>query len=55
MNLPDFIVSNFRLKLFSLVMAILIWGTIHLATRGDKTPSGPGSPTNAPAASPFRS
>jgi hypothetical protein len=33
MKLRDLILHNFRLKVFSLLIAVLIWETIHLATR----------------------
>jgi len=39
MSLHDFIFTNFRRKLFSLMLAILIWLTIHFA---DKQRQGTG-------------
>jgi hypothetical protein len=39
MKLRDLILHNLRLKLFSLLIAVLVWETVHLATRH----SGPGS------------
>lgn len=33
MRLRDLILHNFRLKMFALLMAVLLWETIHLATR----------------------
>jgi hypothetical protein len=33
MKLRDLILHNFRLKVFSLVIAVLLWETIHLATK----------------------
>jgi hypothetical protein len=33
MSLHDFIFTNFRRKLFSLMLAILIWLTIHFAEK----------------------
>jgi hypothetical protein len=33
MKLRDLILHNFRLKLFSVLLAALIWETIHLATQ----------------------
>jgi hypothetical protein len=47
MNFRDLIVHNFRLKLFSLLIALLIWETINLATK-----RYPGSSKSSPAASP---
>ncbi len=39
MKLPDLILHNFRLKVFSFVMAVLVWITMHLATQREKEPS----------------
>ena len=33
MKLHDLLLRNFWLKLFSLLMAVLLWETIHLATK----------------------
>jgi hypothetical protein len=33
MKFRDLILHNFRLKLFSLLIAFLVWETIHLATK----------------------
>jgi hypothetical protein len=48
MKLRDLIQHNFRLKLFSLLIAVLVWETIHLATRNPGSVSGffTGSRTN---------
>jgi hypothetical protein len=48
MKLQDLILHNFRLKLFSLLIALLVWETIHLAIRRESdAPAGsPPSPTN---------
>jgi hypothetical protein len=37
MKLRDLILHNLRLKLFSLLIAVLIWETIHLATKSRLT------------------
>lgn len=39
MSIRDLILHNFRRKLFALLLAILIWLTIHFA---DKRQRGPG-------------
>lgn len=33
MKVRDLVLHNFRLKLISLLVAVLLWTTIHLATR----------------------
>jgi hypothetical protein len=35
MKLQDLILHNLRLKLFALLIAVLLWVTIHLATTGE--------------------
>jgi hypothetical protein len=48
MKLQDLILHNFRLKLFSLLIALLVWETIHLAIRRDSgaAAGSSSSPTN---------
>ncbi|MBI5388005.1 MAG: hypothetical protein HZA90_25355 [Verrucomicrobia bacterium] len=54
MKLRDLILHNFQLKLFSLVLAVLVWESIHLFIRRDA--GGSFLPfvtqTNAPPPSP---
>lgn len=47
MDFRDLIFRNFRRKLFSLLLAILIWATIHFADRHHKQTSVPAIPTNS--------
>ena len=42
MKLHDLILRNFRLKLFALLTAWLLWETIHLATKSSPDGSSPG-------------
>jgi hypothetical protein len=53
MKLRDLILRDFRLKLFSLLIAWLLWETIHLGTRSASDTASPGHswtpPTNSPA------
>ena len=54
MKLRDLILHNFQLKLLSLLMAVLIWSTIHVATKPESNGSLLPflSRTNPPAAQP---
>jgi hypothetical protein len=47
MDFRDLIFRNFRRKLFSLVLAILIWTTIHFADQHRRQTSTPALPTNS--------
>jgi hypothetical protein len=38
MKLHDLILHNFRLKLFALLTAVLVWVTVHLVTSGNLGP-----------------
>jgi hypothetical protein len=53
MKLRDLVLRDFRLKLFSLLVAWLLWETIHLGTRSpsESGPTGHSwtTETNAPA------
>jgi hypothetical protein len=40
MSLHDLIYTNFRRKLFSLMLAILIWLTIHFADKQNRGTAG---------------
>ncbi len=40
MSLHDLIFTNFRRKLFSLLLAILIWLTIHFADKQNRGAAG---------------
>ena len=46
MNLRDLILHNFRLKVFSLLIGVLIWETIHLSIK--RRSAGPSSPAAVP-------
>ena len=35
MKLHDLVLHNWRLKLFALATAVLVWVTVHLATSGN--------------------
>ena len=41
MKLPDLIQHNFRLKLMSVLIAVLAWEAIHLATQRESEASRP--------------
>jgi hypothetical protein len=41
MKFRDLIIHNFRLKVFSVLIALLIWETINLAIKRDLASSGP--------------
>jgi len=47
----DLILTNFRRKLFALLLAILVWLTIHFA-ENKKHSAIPNASTNAPALNP---
>ena len=47
MEFRDLVFRNFRRKAFALLLAILIWVTIHLADKQDKVLVGPPLPTNS--------
>jgi hypothetical protein len=48
MEFHDLIFRNFRRKLFSLLLAILVWATIHFADQHRRnTASAPAIPTNS--------
>lgn len=47
MDFRDLIFRNFRRKLFSLLLAILIWMTIHFADQHRRTTEVPSLPTNS--------
>jgi hypothetical protein len=46
MKLRDLILHNFRLKVFSFLIGVLIWETIHLSTK--RRSAGPFSSTPVP-------
>ncbi len=52
MKLRDLILHDYRLKLFALVVAWLLWETVHLGTKNGTENGPPGhswiAPTNAP-------
>ena len=50
MKLRELILHNFRLKAFALLIAVLVWGTIHLATKRHPLRAGAPAPasTNQP-------
>jgi hypothetical protein len=55
MAFRDLIRTNFRRKLFSLLLAILVWATIHFAEnkqRGSVSPIPSIPSTNAPTVNP---
>ena len=41
MKIPDLILHNFRLKLMSVLIAVLAWEAIHLATQRESEASRP--------------
>lgn len=43
MSLQDLFTRNLRLKIFSVLMAVLIWETVHLATRQSQDAHNPES------------
>jgi len=47
MDFRDLIFRNFRRKFFSLLLAILVWTTIHFADQHRRQTSAPAVPTNA--------
>ena len=46
----DFILKNFRRKMLSLALAVIIWLTIHFVIKNEHHPRPPATPptTNAP-------
>ncbi len=52
MAFRELILVNFRRKLFSLLLAILMWLTIHFAENRRQHPAPDNSPTNAPTFAP---
>ena len=52
MAFRDLILSNFRRKLFSLLLAILIWVTIHFADKENRGAERVNAPTNSMKLSP---
>ena len=47
MEFRDLVFRNFRRKIFALLLAILIWVTIHLADNPNTVIVGPQLPTNS--------
>jgi hypothetical protein len=45
----ELILTNFRRKLFALLLAILVWMTIHVAEKKKHSATNRDSSTNAPA------
>ncbi len=52
MKLRDLILRNFRLKLFSLLIASLLWLTIHLSTKNTPDTAPPGHSWTPPTDQP---
>ncbi len=52
MAFRELIQTNFRRKLFSLLLAILVWATIHFTENRQRRSSEPNPSTNAPAFTP---
>jgi len=52
MAFRDLILTNFRRKLFSLLLAILVWTTIHFAENRQRRSTANTASTNAPALNP---
>jgi hypothetical protein len=44
MKLRDLVLHNFRLKIFSFLVAVLIWETIYLSTKRQAANPGPRLP-----------
>ena len=52
MAFRELIQTNFRRKLFSLLLAILVWATIHFAENRQRRSNDVNSSTNAPTFTP---
>jgi hypothetical protein len=52
MAFRELIQTNFRRKLFSLLLAILVWATIHFAENRQRRSTASNSSTNAPTYTP---
>ncbi len=52
MPIRDLILHNFRRKLFALLLAILVWLTVHFAEHKKQQAAVRNTTTNAPALNP---
>ena len=52
MDIRDLILSNFRRKLFALLLAVLVWFTVHFVESKRPAPAANAAFTNVPAFTP---
>ena len=52
MDIRDLILNNFRRKLFALLLAVLVWFTVHFVENKRPAPTANPASTNAPAFTP---